>query len=82
MIEWVWFVIAAPILVISGYFLALRAIAKDTTWVRLKEDEVIIKKPKEGLVLIAVPPSLMGKLEIEGGNTYDPYEARRLYRKK
>jgi hypothetical protein len=66
----------------AGWFLALRGVAKDPLVVRIKQDEMLIKKPKADHVLVAMPPSLLGRLELEEDSVQGKFEARHLYRKK
>jgi len=58
-----------------GYALAAYIIARDADLVRLKSDEIVVKKPPEGTVLVSVPPHTMRKL-ITHPEGFEPHEAR------
>lgn len=66
---------------IAGYGLAVFLIARDRDLIRLKPDEVVTKKPADGLVLVSVPPHIMRKL-VTHPDGFDPNEARSMARKK
>lgn len=64
-----------------GYIAAVIIFAKDKDLIKLKANEVIVKKPGEGLVLVAVPPDVMRKLIMEPVES-NGTEARTLYPRK
>jgi len=66
---------------IFGYGLAIFFVARDPDLLRLKPDEVVTKKPAEGMVLVSVPPHVMRKL-ITHPEGFDPHEARSMVQKK
>ena len=63
-----------------GYWLCALLIARDQKVVRLGDDDVVVKRPGQGMVLASVPPSALRRLvaEREGGS--DQIQARDLYR--
>jgi hypothetical protein len=60
-----------------GYAAATYLIARDPDLFRLGEDEIIVKKPAEGMVLVSVPPHLMRKL-ITNPDGFESHEARSM----
>jgi hypothetical protein len=49
-----------------GYFVSAFLIARDPDVVRLNQDEVIVKKPDNGLVLIAVTQQVARRIVLQG----------------
>jgi hypothetical protein len=73
-----WIIVAITIAAfVIGYALATYLIAKDKDLFRLAEDEIIVKKPVDGLVLVAVPPHVMRRL-ITHPEGFDSTEARSM----
>jgi hypothetical protein len=64
---------------IGGAVLASYVISKDGDVVTIKEDECLIKKPKDGYVLVLVTPELARKLVTKGEVDGQPFEARTIY---
>lgn len=62
-----------------GYALCAYVVSQDENLVRLQADERIIKKPDDGLVLVAVTPDMMRKFVAQ--REFDASEARNLYQK-
>lgn len=60
-----------------GYALAAYLIARDADLVRLSEDEIVVKRPAQGMVLVAVPPHVMRKL-VTNPEGFEPHEARAM----
>lgn len=62
-----------------GYALCAYVVSQDESLIRLQPDERIIKKPDDGLVLVAVTPDMMRKFVAQ--REFDANEARNLYQK-
>ena len=60
-----------------GYFLSTMLIAKDPDLVKLDPDMIVVKRPADGLVLVAVTPEIMRRL-IMNPEEYPSTEARSL----
>ena len=73
----IWYTLLFPVGFIFGYGLATYFIAKDADLFRLDPDELIVKKPQDGLVLVAVPPNVMRKL-LTHPEGFDSTEARSM----
>lgn len=55
-------------------------IARDSDLVRLLPDEVVMKKPSDGLILVAVTAEIARKLIMRKPSEDSTQEARKLYR--
>jgi hypothetical protein len=66
---------------LMGYGLAVFLLARDPDVIRLGADEAIIKKPKEGLIMIACPPEVARRI-ITHPEGYESSEARAMYQNK
>lgn len=64
-----------------GYFFALYKSAKNENLYLLRADEVVVKKPADGLILIAVTPDVMRKMIVSKPDDVmmQQVEARNLY---
>lgn len=63
-----------------GYGLAVYLIAKDPELHRLGADEAVIKKPKDGLILVACPPDVARRI-IANPEGFEGNEARGMYQR-
>lgn len=57
---------------VAGWLMAIYKIAKDTRFVRLENDQVIIPKPEDGYVLAQVTPEILRSLmkgRVQGGES-------------
>lgn len=61
-----------------GYFVASYLIARDPEVVRLEHDEVIVKRPPEGLILVAVTQQVARRIVLQNGKQRAAQEARSL----
>ena len=66
-----------------GFLLALFAVARDPSVVRVSDDAAVVKKPGNGLVLVAVPIETARRLIMKKTDTQsspEVREARQMYR--
>lgn len=63
-----------------GYGFAVYLLARDPDVIRLNDDEAIVKKPKDGLIMIACPPDVARRI-ITNPDGFDSNEARAMYQK-
>lgn len=75
----IWYVLIFAVGFAVGYAACAYMVSTDEDVVRLKADERVIKKPDDGLVLIAVTPDMMRKFVAQ--REFDASEARSLYQK-
>jgi hypothetical protein len=73
----IWFVVG----LIFGATLAVVIISKDRSLVRVSDDEVIVKRPKDGLTLVAAHPDILRRLVMQKDDGSDIVEARSIYKK-
>ena len=75
-----WIFLAAIIGFGIGYLVSAFMIARDPEVVRLNHDEVIVKRPDQGLVLIAVTQQVARRIVLQGrsGSEKSVLEARDL----
>lgn len=65
MISLLWLGVSSALSFVFGYFVSAYLIAKDKDVVRLHSDEIIVKKPAEGLVLVAVTQQVARRIVLE-----------------
>lgn len=63
-----------------GYIVATWVVARDADLIRLRADQLIVQKPKEGLVLAAVTPEVLRRV-VNNPQGYEAGEARAIYKK-
>lgn len=75
--------IAGLVLFVAGFIFAFYLISKDQSIVRIKPDEQIVKKPSDGLVLVAMTPdALRGSVvQRESPDSATDVQARDIYRR-
>lgn len=81
---YVWLLIGVVVGGVFGYALSSYLIAKDPSVIHILDDEVVVKKPANGLVLVAAPPDVVRKLVVQKDIVEEKssVEARELYRRK
>ena len=70
--------LVAVVFFIAGYMVSAFLIARDPEVARLGRDEVIVKKPEDGLVLIAVTQQVARRIVLSSGSEKSVLEARDL----
>lgn len=63
---------------VLGYLLAAYFIARDPEVVRLNPDEVIVKRPADGLILVAVTQQVARRIVLQNNPKKSALEARDL----
>lgn len=65
---------------VAGYLLCGLLVARDRSVVKLADDEIIVKKPAEGLILMAVTTDLARRIISRRDAEETVREARQIYR--
>lgn len=75
----IWLIVTGIICFALGYVAAVAIVSRDPDLIKLGKDDLIVKRPAEGLVLAAVPPTVLRKL-ITQRDDAEVAEARTMYR--
>ncbi len=74
-----WWLSLVPFAFVLGVLITLYVVARDEKLVRIESDEIIVKKPGEGLVLVALTQEMARRVIMKKENTASQTEARDLY---
>jgi hypothetical protein len=77
-----WIIVASVVSFVAGFFLAMIIVSRDKDLIRLHDDELIVKKPENGLILAAVQPDVLRRLVMDKKDAdSQSIEARDFYRR-
>lgn len=75
----VWWLLLIPVLMAASVVVTLIVVAKDDSLIRIRPDEILVKKPEEGLILVALTKEMARRVIMKKENSSGQIEARDLY---